>query len=248
MTVSTNYHVRVRTKSGAIKIGHLPAADHGDLLAKLHAHGWHLIEIIPQVSSPMPRAARDDGVEIGPLKGWLIGGSALILVVIFFAIAGNSPPSSTKSDPLAISAAEREKLDAYQAVTTRVAQWHQDGVQVSSNHATVADVDAEAFRLQAYERAVSHRSSSYPPIAENGDRRGIDNDGDGRTEPVRVSGHMRSDGTYVREHYRALPQPTGETPSPPPSPASTGGSVQVRGYYRKDGTYVRPHTRSAPRR
>lgn len=44
-----------------------------------------------------------------------------------------------------------------------------------------------------------------PPVAENGDRRGVDNDGDGRTEPVHVKGYYRKDGTYVRGHYRAKP-------------------------------------------
>lgn len=48
---------------------------------------------------------------------------------------------------------------------------------------------------------------SYPPIqAENGDIKGADNDGDGRTEPVYVRGYYRKDGTYVRGHYRASPR------------------------------------------
>jgi hypothetical protein len=42
-----------------------------------------------------------------------------------------------------------------------------------------------------------------PLVAENGDRRNADNDGDGRAEPVHVKGHYRKDGTYVRGHYRA---------------------------------------------
>jgi hypothetical protein len=44
-----------------------------------------------------------------------------------------------------------------------------------------------------------------PPLAENGDVRGVDNDGDGRIEPVYVRGYYRKDGTYVRSHYRARP-------------------------------------------
>lgn len=48
-------------------------------------------------------------------------------------------------------------------------------------------------------------ASTPPPVAENGDRRGADNDGDGRAEPVHVKGYFKKDGTYVREHYRAKP-------------------------------------------
>jgi len=45
--------------------------------------------------------------------------------------------------------------------------------------------------------------SSLSAYAQNGDIYGIDNDGDGRIETVYVSGHYKSDGTYVRSHYRA---------------------------------------------
>lgn len=49
--------------------------------------------------------------------------------------------------------------------------------------------------------------TTFPPaIAENGDRRGVDNDFDGRPEPVYVRGYFRKDGTYVRGHYRAKPR------------------------------------------
>ena len=47
--------------------------------------------------------------------------------------------------------------------------------------------------------------SSSPLVAQNGDRRGFDNDEDGRKETVFVNGYTRSDGTYVRSHYRAAP-------------------------------------------
>ena len=40
-------------------------------------------------------------------------------------------------------------------------------------------------------------------VAENRDVYGIDNDGDGRIETTFVRGYFRSDGTYVRSHYRA---------------------------------------------
>jgi len=56
-------------------------------------------------------------------------------------------------------------------------------------------------------RPYSTPSYSYPPpVAENGDIRGADNDGDGRAEPVYVRGYTRKDGTYVRGHYRASPR------------------------------------------
>jgi len=42
-------------------------------------------------------------------------------------------------------------------------------------------------------------------VAENGDIRGADNDGDGRKESVYVKGHYRK-GVYVRAHYRASPR------------------------------------------
>lgn len=45
-----------------------------------------------------------------------------------------------------------------------------------------------------------------PSRAENGDLYNYDNDGDGRTEPVHVNGYYRSNGTYVRGHYRASPR------------------------------------------
>jgi len=47
---------------------------------------------------------------------------------------------------------------------------------------------------------------SYAPSrgrAENGDVYNVDNDGDGRREPVYVRGYYRKDGSYVRSHYRA---------------------------------------------
>lgn len=40
-------------------------------------------------------------------------------------------------------------------------------------------------------------------VAENGDVRGADNDGDGRAETEYVRGYFRKNGTYVRGHYRA---------------------------------------------
>jgi hypothetical protein len=45
--------------------------------------------------------------------------------------------------------------------------------------------------------------SVRPPVAENGDYRNRDNDGDGRVESIHVRSYYRRDGTYVRGHYRA---------------------------------------------
>jgi len=45
-----------------------------------------------------------------------------------------------------------------------------------------------------------------PRGAENGDRRGRDNDGDGRKESTYVEGYRRADGTVVKGHYRAAPK------------------------------------------
>jgi hypothetical protein len=42
-----------------------------------------------------------------------------------------------------------------------------------------------------------------PPIAQNGDRRGLDNDRDGYRESTHVRNYTRSNGTHVRGHYRA---------------------------------------------
>jgi hypothetical protein len=58
-----------------------------------------------------------------------------------------------------------------------------------------------------YNRNNYSRNNSYPPeIAENGDRRNYDNDGDGRIETIYVKGYYKSNGTYVRSHYRAAPR------------------------------------------
>lgn len=44
--------------------------------------------------------------------------------------------------------------------------------------------------------------SGAPPIAQNGDLRGMDNDRDGYGESSHVQSYYRKDGTYVRGHYR----------------------------------------------
>lgn len=52
---------------------------------------------------------------------------------------------------------------------------------------------------------MSGKKRSGPAIAENGDKRNYDNDGDGRKEPVFVKGHIRN-GKYIKSQYRALPK------------------------------------------
>jgi opacity protein-like surface antigen len=66
-----------------------------------------------------------------------------------------------------------------------------------------------------------------------------------------VSGHFRSNGTYVAPYHRS------DSGSARRSTGSSRGyvyrnpyaaypSVHVRGYYRSTGTYVCPHVRTAP--
>ena len=72
-----------------------------------------------------------------------------------------------------------------------------------AGEATGSSTGREAAATQPAPPAVR----SWPPhVAENGDVRGRDNDGDGRSEPVHVRGYYRKDGTYVRGHYRAKPR------------------------------------------
>ncbi len=68
------------------------------------------------------------------------------------------------------------------------------GLQTQASH-------NEFFRQQPIYSP--QRTASYR--AENGDYRWHDNDYDGRKEPTYVRGYRRSDGVYVRGHYRALP-------------------------------------------
>lgn len=57
------------------------------------------------------------------------------------------------------------------------------------------------FDLQS--SPIETRNAGQPWRAENGDVRGVDNDGDGRPEPIFVGRYRKEDGTYVRGHYRA---------------------------------------------
>ena len=65
-----------------------------------------------------------------------------------------------------------------------------------------------SYNNSPYNNSYSHSNNSYytPPVAQNGDIKGYDNDGDGRLEPTYVNGYYKSDGTYVRSHYRAKPR------------------------------------------
>lgn len=64
-----------------------------------------------------------------------------------------------------------------------------------------------------------------------------------------VRGHRRSDGTYVRPHYRrtrpaaARPARRVNMTTVRPRPASASQTTRVRSYHRADGTYVRGHNR-----
>ena len=105
-----------------------------------------------------------------------------------------------------------------------------------------------------------------PTCAENGSCYGDISQTTGRPKTVHVNGYYRSDGTYVRGHYRSTPSASTSYKSAPAATSKPGcaenGScygeispatsrpktVHVRGYYRKDGTYVRGHYRSRPRR
>lgn len=93
------------------------------------------------------------------------------------------------------------------------------------NQARRAHYERRDAKRDFYQRELE-RLSSTPAVAENGDLYNFDNDGDGRPEPTFVNGYHRSDGTYVRSHYRAKPT-----------------RHYVNGYFRKDGTYVSGHWR-----
>ena len=58
-----------------------------------------------------------------------------------------------------------------------------------------------------YNNSYSNSNSSTSPYrSENGDIKWYDSVGDGRLEPIFVNGYYKSDGTYVRSHYRAKPR------------------------------------------
>ena len=66
-----------------------------------------------------------------------------------------------------------------------------------------------------------------------------------------VSGHFRSNGTYVNPYYRSSSGSLGGYSSSSRdyvyrNPYAAYPSVNVQGYYRSSGTYVAPHLRTAP--
>ena len=68
-----------------------------------------------------------------------------------------------------------------------------------------------------------------------------------------VTGHLRSNGTYVAPYYRADYGSLGHISTYGYSsgyiyrnPYAAFPSVHVRGYYRSSGTYVAPYVRTAP--
>jgi hypothetical protein len=115
-------------------------------------------------------------------------------------------------------------------------------------------------------RPPNTRSIAVPPVftpvvGENGTHWGDISDATGRPKTVYVNGHTRSDGTYVRGHWRSPPGSGSASTYKPtytdPGVAENGSyygqtstynglpkTTHVSGYYRRDGTYVRGHYRS----
>ncbi len=93
--------------------------------------------------------------------------------------------------------------------------WADNGILVPNNCKSVDEVDSSAYMISLkdaiqnndYDRAaLAYTMLMNMPVTENGDIYNYDNDGDGRLEPTHVNGYYKNDGTYVREHYRALPR------------------------------------------
>lgn len=132
--------------------------------------------------------------------------------------AGNSIPNVSPTDKLATS-------DTIVYVTNTGSKYHNAGcrylkssipiklLEASSRYTPCSVCNPPTLQSELGSDRTSsgdnYRAPSYtypPPVAENGDIRGADNDGDGRAEPVYVRGYYRKDGTYVRGHYRARPR------------------------------------------
>ena len=89
----------------------------------------------------------------------------------------------------------------------RAAYWKTMGYDFNPDYMSASTMDFTVANKSAKPNIYSPNSSLYPPpVAENGDVRGYDNDADGRIEPTYVRGYYRRDGTYVRSHYRAKPR------------------------------------------
>jgi hypothetical protein len=134
---------------------------------------------------------------------------------------------------------------------------------------------AKHSNLDGLKKSIASQSSTAPrapPLstlsdtfaAEDGSSYGEISKDTGRPKTVFVRGYTRTDGTYVKSHFRSLPSSQVVSSEPAlrytPAVAENGSyygepnqygvpkTVHVGGYYRKDGTYVRGHYRSAPRR
>jgi hypothetical protein len=132
--------------------------------------------------------------------------------------------------------------------------------RIVTKHNTLVDLS----RSVAAKKGDTTRAPPATVAAEDGSGYGEVSAETGRPKTVFVNGYSRKDGTYVKSHYRSLPNPTVapqvDTPRLVPFVAENGSyygqpnqygvpkTVPVQGYFRKDGTYVRGHYRSAPRR
>ena len=122
---------------------------------------------------------------------------------------------------------------------------------------------AKEIWAEAHRRLTA--SEGKPHVAENGSYHVEISTATGCPKTVYVQAYRRTDGTYVRSHYRSPPRRSNSIRAPPSSSrrgvaengsyygqiSKTTGrpkTVAVRGYYRKNGTYVRSHYRSPPRR
>lgn len=75
--------------------------------------------------------------------------SASVLSWRLSSLVSRRPTRPTTASPTAV---QGSRLDTYQAVTTRIAEWRAKGVNVSENHVTVESVDREAAALQTNAR------------------------------------------------------------------------------------------------
>jgi len=104
----------------------------------------------------------------------------------------------------------KNEVEALQGTPTARSgsQWYYDTTRLDFDGQRLTRIEGTLPTPAPRAGGYTGNSSGYykPPVAENGDVRGWDNDGDGRTEPVHVRGYYRRDGTYVRGHYRARPR------------------------------------------
>jgi hypothetical protein len=80
--------------------------------------------------------------------------------------------------------------------------WNYGALTIDFSNGVVVGIKDYSNNYQV----ISNSTFIGPGSAENGDLRGVDNDGDGRIETVFVKGYYKKNGTYVRSHYRAAPR------------------------------------------